>query len=292
MHRYILHNDEIREAAEECISPGQVGMLSGWGVFSTLRVARGVLFAYERHYARMRRDAVLMRVPFPADPAFIEQRLLRLREANALSDATLRVAVVRNKGGIWQGPGVERDFDLIGLTTDLNQWGEGVRLSVVPQARHAESRFAGTKILSWAANLTWYEEAQEQGFDEAVLLNERGEVSECTSANIFITEGRNVWTPPLSSGCLPGVTRDLLLTEVRADGIRVAERPLSLEDLERADEVFITSTTRNLLPVLEIEGLKVRRNGHACAALNTAFVEYIDRYVRSKVDLDRATVLA
>ena len=66
------------------------------------------------------------------------------------------------------------------------------------------SIFAGTKILSWAMNLTWLESVQSRGFDEAILLNERGEVAECTSANIFIANGSQVWTPPLNSGCLPG----------------------------------------------------------------------------------------
>ena len=65
MHRHLLHNGEIRETVELCLSPGQIGLLNGWGVFSTLRVVDGVLFAFERHFDRMRRDAELLRVPFP-----------------------------------------------------------------------------------------------------------------------------------------------------------------------------------------------------------------------------------
>src|SRR5439155_15722324 len=117
------------------------------------------------------------------------------------------------------------------------------------QARHAASVFAGTKILAWAMNLTWLEEAQSQGFDEVILLNERDEVAECTSANIFAAKGNEIWTPPLASGCLPGITRELLLAEVRAPEFHVAEKVLTPADLESADEVFITSTTRDLLPV-------------------------------------------
>ena len=98
-------------------------------------------------------------------------------------------------------------------------------------------------------NLTWLESAQARGFDEVILLNERGEVAECTSANLFIANGSQVSTPPLSSGCLPGITREVLLAEIRAPGIRVEEKALKPGDLEAADEVFITSTTRDLLPV-------------------------------------------
>jgi branched-chain amino acid aminotransferase len=154
-----------------------------------------------------------------------------------------------------------------------------VKLALIPQGRHAGSMFAGTKILSWAMNLTWVEQAQQKGFDEVILLNERGEVSECTSANIFMAEGGRVWTPPLSSGCLPGVTRDVLLTEVHVPGYEIGERRLRLEDLERADEVFITSTTRELLPVLQIEGKPLHQDDRARQALQTGFSNYVERYV-------------
>ena len=279
MHRYILHNDSICEASEKLISAGQVGFLNGWGVFSTIRVAQGVLFEFERHFARMKRDAHLMRIPFPADLDWLEQRLLRLVERNEANHATLRVAVVRNRGGLFEGPNLERDFDVVAFTTGLNNWGKGVRLGLVPQARHAGSRFAGVKFTSWSMNLAFQEEARERGFDEMVLLNERGEVSECTSANIFIAEGSNVWTPPLDSGCLPGITRDLLLSEVQVPGIRVDEKTLMLSDLEAADEVFITSTTRDLLSVLSVEGIHIRRQGNCRDALQSAFSQHIEDYV-------------
>jgi len=279
MHRFLLHNDDVRPAGERLVSPGQVGLLAGWGVFSTIRVAKGVLFAFERHFARMRKDAALLRVPFPGEMEWMRSRLMKLVDANKANEATLRVVVVRNKGGIWQGPEIDRDFDLIAFTTDLNNWGSGVKLGVVPQGRHAAATDAGTKVLSWGSNLRWYEEAHEKGFDEVILLNERDEVSECTSANIFISEGKQVWTPPLSAGCLPGVTRDLILNVVKASGIQVGERTLRLKDLESADEVFITSTTRELLPVIEVEGLKIRTQGSARMLLQAAFSQYVDDYV-------------
>lgn len=279
MHRYLLHNGKICESGAILLSPGQVGLMNGWGVFSTVRVVRGVLFAFERHYRRMRRDAALMRIPFPGSLEEIERPLLELVEANGAFDATLRVVIVRNRGGLWEGPAVARDFDLIAFTTDLKEWGTGARLGLAANARFAASPFAGTKILSWSHNLTWLEEAQSRGLDEVVLLNERGEVSECTSANIFVAEAHQVWTPPLSSGCLPGVTREILLEEIRAPGVTIGEKPLRPADLESADEVFITSTTRGLLPVLAIEGLKIRRQGKARKPLEEAFVAYVDRYV-------------
>jgi branched-chain amino acid aminotransferase len=292
MHRYLLHNDEVRDAGDRIVSPGQVGLLNGWGVFSTIRIYDGVLFAWERHWARMQRDAARMRVPFPAEPVWLEERLNRLIDANQAWNATLRVVVVRNRGGMWEGPAATREFDVVAFTAELNQWGEGVRLGVVPNARHAASEFAGTKYLSWSENLTWYERAHEQGLDEVVLLNERGEISECTSANIFVVQGANVYTPPLSSGCLPGITRALLLGEIHVPGIELGEQTILPEDLEGADEIFISSTTRELLPVISVQGYNLKQGSRRVQdRLQRAFTAYVEAYVapRRNIPLDFAS---
>lgn len=202
----------------------------------------------------MKRDATAMHVPLPQNPEEVRRKLVELVEANRAPNCTLRLVVVRNGGGMWAGPSNGRDGDLIALTAESKDWGEGVKLAYQPNARYAACPFSGTKILSWAMNLTWLESAQCRGFDEVILLNEHGEISECTSANIFIANGNEVWTPPLTSGCLPGITRELLLGEVQAQGIKVSAKAFTPADLEAADEVFITSTTRDLLPVFEVEG--------------------------------------
>ncbi len=282
MHRFLLHNGEIHESSSILLSPGQVGVMNGWGVFSTVRVQDGVLFAFERHWARMKRDAALMKVAFPWSEEELRSTLLRLVEANRAPAATLRVVAIRNHGGAFEGPAIRNDVDLVAFTTDLKDWGSSVRLGVVPNGRHAASMFAGTKVLSWAQNLVFYEQAHERGLDEVVLLNERDEVSECTSANIFIVKGSTAMTPPLSSGCLPGVTRELLLEEIRIPGITVREQPLRLSHLEAADEVFITSTTRDLLAVSNIDGLKIRTGSAVRDALQAGFSNYMSKYVHAR----------
>jgi branched-chain amino acid aminotransferase len=292
MHRYLLHNDEIRDTGAQDLSAGQVGLLNGWGVFSTIRVYDGVMFAWERHWNRMHTDAGRMRVPFPQDRDWLEQRLQRLLDANLPQanpawNATLRVAVIRNRGGMFEGPGPMREFDVVAFTADVNRWGDSVKLGLIPNARLAASEFAGTKNLSWSENLTWYERAHEQGLDEVVLLNERGEVAECTSANIFIAQGSQVWTPPLDSGCLPGVTRALLLEEIRVPGLRVDQKALLPADLEAADEMFIASSTRELLPVVSVQGLKIHADRRVRDQLQQAFTAYVQSYIapRKRADI-------
>jgi len=271
-----------------------VGLLSGWGVFSTIRIYEGVLFAWERHWARMQRDARLLRVPFPSSPERLKEDLDRLVEANEAWNGTMRVVILRNRGGIWEGPGITRDFDIIALTADVYPWhrnllgGAGVKLGIIPHARHAANEFAGAKILSWAQNLAWYERAHEQGYDEVVLLNERGEAAECTSGNIFAVFGKTVLTPPVASGCLAGITRAVLLEELRDTGYQIREKVLFPADFETADEVFITSTTRELLPVISIEGLTIRRGHAAVDVLEKAFGAYVRSYIAQHPALARS----
>ena len=288
MHRYLLHNGALHETSERLVSPGQTGFMNGWGVFSTIRVYNGVLFGYRRHYERMKHDAERMHVPFPLPAEDMERELFKLVDANAAFNATLRVAIVRNYGGPFENAEIRTKADVVAFTTGLTDWGQGVKLSYVENGRHAASPFAGTKITSWSQNLTMNEEAHENGFDEAILLNEHGHVSECTSANIFAIHGKQVLTPPLrSSGCLAGVTRAILLEEIRLPGIEILERELTPQQLEASDQVFITSTTRDLLPVFEVERRSLPQNRDMLGNLQRAFhayqLQYVDSHPRQEV---------
>jgi branched-chain amino acid aminotransferase len=282
IHSQILHNGEIRRASDPAFRPGQLGLLAGWGVFTTLRVSDGALFAWERHWARMSRDARSMKVAMPASADGLEDGLLRLIAANGRPNCTLRLVIVRNSGGMWEGPGSDAESDVIAMTADSKAWGETARLSIQLNGRFAACEFAGAKINSWGQNLTWAERAHSAGFDETILLNERGTVAECTSANVFAVNGGKVWTPPQSDGCLGGITREVLLNEIRLDGIEIGERSLTVEDLYGADEVFITSTTRDLMPVREIAGRELNRDGSIRGRISAAFRDFVTRDIASR----------
>jgi branched-chain amino acid aminotransferase len=294
IHRYLLHNGKIRESAEASLFPGQLGLLSGWGVFTTLRIVDGVPFAWDRHWARMSRDARLLNVEMPPDAGRLEQDLLRLVERNEAPDCTMRVVVVRNGGGLWEGPASQPPSDTIALTAASKRWSDSVRLGIQPHGRYAASDFTTAKVLSWAHNLRWAERAQQQGFDEVILLNEFGRVAECTSANVFAVFGQEVSTPPVSEGCLPGITREVLIEEVRLPGVQFVERGLTMEELYRADEVFITSTTRGLLPVSAIADRALDRRGDVCERLRHAFQSCVtsDTAGRRRASMSTAPVNA
>jgi branched-chain amino acid aminotransferase len=176
--------------------------------------------------------------------------------------------------------------DLLLCSSDLPSYREPTRLTIREHARHAASPLAGVKVTSWLDNVWNYYEATQAGYDEVVLLNERGEVAECTAANIFCAKDGRVATPPLNSGCLQGVTRSVLLEIGAGVGVPFEERVLKPEDLYAADEVFITSTNRSMLGVGEIAGHKIATApGPITRKMEAAFGDYVRKYIESRQSL-------
>ncbi len=254
IHRLIFHNDRIVPTEEARLSPGQAGLMNGWGLFTTMRVFQGEPFAYERHWRRLEKDAGRIRLPFSFDAQKVRKNLSELLAANQVVEGTARIYMIYNRVGFWQGNEALPEVDLILCTAGLPAHSEEARLGVAEHARHAASPLAGVKTTSWLNNVWHLAEAQKAGWTEVILLNERAEVAECTSANIFCVKDGAVITPPISSGCLEGVTRAVLLEIAPRAGVSMSEKTLTLEDLLGADEVFITSTNRTLLGVSEISG--------------------------------------
>jgi branched-chain amino acid aminotransferase len=283
IHGFVFHNDRLLPVAEVRLSPGQAGLLNGWGLFTTVRIYEGIPFAFERHWKRLQRDAERTHCPFPFEESVVRGQLGEVLRANHVREGAARVYMIYNQVGFWRS---DEDFpgvDLLVCSADLPSYREPARLGLREHGRNAASPLAGVKVTSWLDNVWNYYEAQQAGFDEVVLLNERGEVAECTAANIFCVKGGRVATPPVSAGCLQGITRSVLLEIGAGVGAPVEERILRPEDLYAADEVFISSTNRSMLGVSEV-------NGHAIAAapgvvtlkLEKAFGEYVRQYLEAR----------
>jgi branched-chain amino acid aminotransferase len=281
IHGFVFHNEQFLPIERVRLSPGQAGLMCGWGLFTTLRVFQSEPFAFERHWRRLEKDAARTRVPFPFTAAHVRAQLRELIQRNEAREGTARIYMIYNKIGFWQSDEPLPTVDLLLYTAGLPGHQESVRLTVAEQGRHAASPLAGVKVTSWLLNVWSLQGAQQRGFDEVIMLNERGEVAECTAANIFCVREGRVLTPPLASGCLEGVTRGVLLDIIApAEGVSCAEAPLRLEDLQSADEVFITSTNRNLLGVSEIAGHTFAGvPGPVTQRLESAFSRYMVEYV-------------
>jgi branched-chain amino acid aminotransferase len=280
LHRVVFHNDKLLPIEQVRLSPGQAGLLNGWGLFSTLRITQGEPFAYERHWRRLEKDAARTHCPFPFESERVRAQLAEVVRANQVKEGCARIYVVYNQVGFWRSAEPFPPVDLIIYTADLPSYREPARLGLREHGRHAASPLAGVKVTSWLNNVWNLYEAQQDGFDEAVLLNERGEVAECTAANIFCARAGRVFTPPLSSGCLEGVTRSILLEIGKDAGVPVEEKVLLPEDLYSADEVFISSTNRCVLAVSTISGRCIANApGTVIRKLEKAFAACVADYL-------------
>ncbi len=283
IHPNVFHNDALLPVEKARLSPGQAGLLCGWGIFTTLRISRGEAFAYERHWRRLEKDAAITRLPMPYTAAKVRVHLHEVIRANKITEGCARIYLVCNTIGFWQSDEKYPQVDLIIYTAGLPEHRETVRLAVREHGRHAASPLAGVKTISWLNNVWAVAEAVKEGFDEVVMLNERGEVTECTSANIFVVRGEKIFTPPLNSGCLEGVTRGILMEIAPEAGVSVLEQALRPEDLYSADEVFISSTNRNLISAGEVAGTKLPAPGPVCDRLNELFDAYVADYVSRRL---------
>lgn len=279
IHRHIFHNEQLLPIEKVRLSPGQAGLISGWGLFTTLRIFHGEAFAYERHWRRLEKDAAIIHLPMPYTAAKVRVNLHEVIRANDVSEGCARIYLVYNSYGHWRSdePAMPQ-VDLIIYSADLPQYREPVRLGLREHGRHAGSPLAGVKTTSWLQNVWAVAEAQKEGYDEVVLLNERGEVAECTAANIFVVKNGKILTPPLNSGCLEGVTRGILFEIAPEAGVAIAQQTLRPEDLYSADEIFVSSTNRNLISVGEINGHAIPR-GPVAKQLDDLFEAYISEYV-------------
>jgi branched-chain amino acid aminotransferase len=280
LHRFVFHNNKLMPIEETRLSPGQAGLLNGWGLFTTLHIFDGIPFAFERHWRRLEKDAARTHCPFPFEAGKVRGYLGEVIRANDVKEGCARIYAIYNQVGHWRS---DESFPLVDLflcSTDLPMFRQPARLNLREHGRHAASPLAGVKVTSWLNNVWNYYEAQKSGFDEVVLLNERGEVSECTAANVFCVRVGRVQTPPLNSGCLEGITRSILLEIGPRAGVLCEEAVLRPADLFSGDEIFISSSNRNLLAVGEIAGHRYpNAPGPITRRLDDAFAAYIKEYL-------------
>jgi branched-chain amino acid aminotransferase len=284
IHANVFHNDSLLPIEKVRLSPGQAGLICGWGIFTTMRISRGEAFAYERHWRRLEKDAAMIRLPMAYTAAKVRVHLHEVIRANKVSDACARIYLVYNSVGFWQSEERRPQVDLIICSAPLPEYREPIRLGLREHGRHAASPLAGVKSISWLPNVWAVAEAQKDGWDEVVLLNERAEIAECTAANIFAVKNGKVYTPPLNSGCLEGVTRGILFEIAPEAGVAVIEQTLRPADLYAADEVFISSTNRSLLSVGEVAGHAIAAApGRVTRMLDELFDAHVAEYVTRRL---------
>jgi len=254
-------NGRILPAGESGLALVGDGLLGGWGVFETLGTRGGVPFAFSRHWQRLEAGARVCGIPLP-DRAEVLAGLCELVETNGLVEARLRITLSAAMPLVADQVPSSAPVCLL----QANEPPTGRReLGVIalPRWRYAGDPLGAIKSVSYADNLLALRRAHQAGAGEALLGNERDELCEAATANVWVVCGGKLRTPPLASGCLPGVARAILLEECQQSGIPVCEEPIPFAVLGEVEECFLTSSLRGVRPVTRIDGRSMSGHGMA-----------------------------
>jgi branched-chain amino acid aminotransferase len=263
---------ELADADQARVSPFDHGLLTGDGVFETLKVYGGAPFAPRRHLERLARSAAGLRLEVP-DPTVLRAAMAELVEANSLVDGRLRITVTGGPSPLGPDRGDAAPTVII-AAGPMPSWPATADVAVAPWPRNERGALTGLKTVSYGENVVALNWARDRGAGEALFGNLVGNLCEGTGTNVFVVLGGRLFTPPLSSGCLAGVTRELVM-----ELVTVAEEDLPVSALGQADEAFLTSSTREVQPVRAVDGtvLAAGAPGPLTAAAGAAFADLVRR---------------
>jgi branched-chain amino acid aminotransferase len=249
------------------------GLTVGDGVFETCVVRDGRPFALTRHLRRLVTSAQGLGLPTPDDALLREAAAAVLddrerRDGVPLAHGRLRITVTGGAGPLGSGRD-DAPPTLLVLASPVPRPEASTAVHVVPWVRNERSAVAGLKTTSYAENVVALARAHAHGASEALLANTRDELCEGTGSNVVVVVDGVAVTPPLDSGCLAGITRELLLEWAAEDDVAIQERPVGMDELARAQEVLLTSSTRDVQPVHRVDdrALESGRVGTALAEL-------------------------
>ena len=255
-------NGQVFDREHAVISVFDHGFLYGEGVYETLRTYNGNPFLFDRHMSRLRRSAGMLSLPVPVADAEIAARFAETMRAAGLGtgrEAYLRVLITRGIGDLSYDPAATPTSSIVVIAkphvdppASVFEHGVMVALSTIVR-NHPGSVNPMIKSNNLLNNALAMQEAVKRGAFEAIMRNYRGELAECTTANLFVVKSGAVLTPPTDAGLLAGITREFLF-EIAADaGIPMREQVLKDADLFGADEAFFTSTTREVVPIVKVD---------------------------------------
>jgi len=255
----IYMNDRLVDRDEATVSVFDHGLLYGDGVFEGIRSYNGLVFKLKEHLDRLFESArtLMLRIPMSQEE-LVKAVVLTLR-ANRLKDAYIRLVVTRGVGDLGLDPRKCPKPTLFIIADKIilypkEYYDKGLVLATVPTVRnHPEALNPQLKTLNYLNNILAKIEATNAGVDEAILLNAQGYVTECTGENIFFIRGKAAVTPPPYVGILKGITRAVVMRIARESGLSVHEEVFTRHDLYTADEVFLTGTAAEIVPVVKID---------------------------------------
>lgn len=263
MSKNIYLNGDIVPEAEAKISVFDHGFLYGDGVFEGIRAYNGRVFMLKEHIKRLYQSAKTIMLDINLNKKEMKNAILKTIRANKLENAYVRVIVSRGKGDLGLDPNKCNKPTIIIIASAIQLYPEklyqtGLKLVTVPTRRNgSEMVNPRIKSLNYLNNIMARIEANMQNAPEAIMLNGAGYVAECTGDNIFIIEGRTLYTPPKYAGILKGTKRKIVLQIAAEMGLEVKEELFTRHDLFNADECFLSGTAAEVIPVIEVDKRKI-----------------------------------
>jgi branched-subunit amino acid aminotransferase/4-amino-4-deoxychorismate lyase len=278
-------NGRVLPEARARISVLDRGFLYGDAVFETVRIYSGRPFLWRRHYQRMTRSLDLLGMRKPA--VDLETAMRELTSACRFDDGAIRITITR---GVAEGlvPPERLDPTVLlmsrSIPPGLEEWRKaGVGVIRLPFGHGGKTIVTGHKTTEYATAVQGRIRARRAEAFEAIYVEADGNVSEATTANVFAVFGNTLHTPPLSAGCLPGITRQVVLEIAERTGLRVRQAPLAATRLDRAREIFLTGTVSEVLPVVTLDSVPVGDGtpGPVTQKLGSIYAERIRRHRRA-----------
>ena len=282
MHPVIYLNKVMLEATKARVAPVSSAMLYGRGVFTTVAIYNAEPFLWPEHWRRLSEHAKRLSVDCTGlNERNVGEALRKLVAVNQVKTGRARVILLARSGrDVWKTKKESpRKTDLLIMTSEPQQVpAAGMSLAVSPYRINTLSPLVGIRSLNYLEQVLSWEEAQARDFDEAVMLNERGEIVSATMANIFWLKDGTVHTPALSTGAMAGITRAAVIGLAGKQFIPVIEGVYELADLTDADEIFLTSAS---LAVAQVTTFDFRRysvaTGNTCARISDALKELVSQ---------------
>ncbi|GJL69099.1 MAG: branched chain amino acid aminotransferase [Nitrospirales bacterium] len=284
---WIFLNDQFVKKEHARISVFDHGFLYGDGVYETLRVYQGRIFLLERHLARLRRSCDLIGLVLPIQDEAWEAIMTEMLIRNELEDASLRITISRGEGELGIDPGLCPRPTIVVMARSVVSYPaqmreQGVRVQLVSVRRNPESaQSPQIKSLSFLNNILAKQEALRAGAFDALMLNMDGQVTECTTSNIFFVANQRLHTPSVACGILQGITREVVIALARDLKIDVEEGAYSPMDVLEADECFMTNTGLEVMAVSQIgeDPIGQGKRGPITRALWKGFQDNLERWL-------------
>lgn len=246
--------------SEAKVSVFDHGLLYGDGVFEGIRAYNSLIFKLKEHLDRLYETAHTIMLEIPMSKEEMTQAVVKTLQANGLSNAYIRLVVTRGTGDLGLDPRKCKRATIIIITDKIvlypdELYKNGLEIITVPTVRNLpEALNPQLKTLNYLNNIMAKIEATNAGYQEAIMLNFQGYVAECTGDNIFMVKKGELATPPAYLGALKGITRNAIIDIASGQKLPFKERILTRHDLFNADEVFLTGTAAEIIPVVKIDG--------------------------------------